>query len=88
MNNPAIKMPSFNFYSSFSGIFKGLSYSDRGMLITWIMWYVFEGSLPQRVIDNNPKDETNDRLVAAFENIVPTIDKQMQKYIEYLKQTT
>ena len=84
MDYPSLRMPSFNFWESWSGIFKGLSYSDRGVLITWLIWYVFEGKLPRPFVEIDCRVDGNENLCAAFENIIPTIDKQMQRYQEYL----
>ena len=87
MDYPLLKMPSFNFWKSWSGTFKGLGYSDRGFLVTWLIWYVFEGQLPRTVIayDKGEKvDEDNIKLIHAFKDIVTDIDKQMQRYQEYL----
>lgn len=89
MDYPLLRMPSFNFWASWSGTFEGFGCYDRGTLITWIIWYVFDGPLPQVVIDYDDGEyDKNDRqqirLIRAFKFIVEDIDKQMQRYQEYL----
>ena len=77
-----ICMPMFNFYNSYRAIFDGLCMSEKGYLITWMMWYMFENTLPVGIVENNEADW---RLLRIFKSMIPELDKQKQKYLEYLK---
>lgn len=75
------KIPSFNFWSSWQAVFNSLSMYERGVLITWIMWYIFEDSVPS--------EKADEKLLEIFYSLTPELDKQIDKYNDYLnrKQT-
>ena len=77
-----ISMPSFNFWQSFRPAFDGLCLSEKGYLITWIMWYMFDNALPIGITRNHDKEW---KLLRTFRAMIPELDKQKQKYLEYLK---
>ena len=76
-DNNMVQLPQFNFYRSWSETFEVLKLWERGLLLSWLMWYAFDGLTPEEE-NNDPK------LLAIFHTMAKAIDKQMDKYVEYL----
>ena len=71
------KVQCFTFCESWKNVFDGLSYWEGGILLSWIMNYAFDGEMPP--------DDTERRYKAIFMSFVHELDRQREKYYEYLK---
>lgn len=82
MDDEEVSLPSFSFWQSFRPAFDNLSNYEKGFLITWMIWYAFDNVLPTGIIENRD-DEW--KLLRVFRSIIPDLDRQKQKYVEYLE---
>ena len=71
------EMISFNFYRTWSPIFRCLPLDDRGILLNWICWYCFEGCEPTE------ENFHSDALENAWLEIKPQLDSQFEKWRDF-----
>lgn len=72
-------MPSFNFYSTWTGIFRQLNAHDTLILLEWCFGYCFEQTAPSE----DELEKAGYRLLTAWGSIWPQLNKQLDKWSEY-----